>query len=122
MQIDVCQTKFIDEKAVAHVKKHLRPENEVLKVVESLKLLSDLSRLKILQALSVKELCVCDIACLFGISESATSHQLRILRNAKIVKYRKEGKAVYYSLSDNHIKTIVNSFLQHATHETRQTT
>jgi ArsR family transcriptional regulator len=66
-----------------------------------------------LQALSTAELCVCDLAVIANISQSATSHQLRILRQAHFVKYRKEGKVVYYSLYDEHIRSVIDLGLQH---------
>ena len=113
---NVCEINLVNEEAVSYVKSKMLSEDNSYSTVEYLNILNDLSRFKIIQALSIRELCVCDIACLFGMSQSATSHQLRVLRNAKIVKYRKEGKIVYYSLSNKHTKEIVNSILKHINH------
>ena len=77
-----------------------------LEMSELFKVFGDATRLKILYVLFDKEVCVCDIANIIGMQQSAVSHQLRVLKNANLVKYRKEGKAIYYSLSDNHVKTI----------------
>ena len=73
---------------------------------EVFKVFGDPTRLKILFSLFNKELCVCDISEVVGMQQSAVSHQLRVLKNANLVKYRRDGKAIYYSLSDNHVKTI----------------
>lgn len=112
----ICEINLVNEKSVNYVKKKMLSEDKLYSTVEYITIFNDLSRLKILHALSIRELCVCDIASLLEISQSAISHQLRILRNAKIVKYRKEGKRVYYSLLDNHIKIIINSVIKHINH------
>jgi len=109
----VCEATFIDEKKINKVKKHLPEENTLLGLSEIFKVLGDSTRLKILLSISSTELCVCDISALIGVSISAISHQLRLLKNARLVKYRKEGKMVYYSLDDNHIKSIVNEAKKH---------
>ncbi len=85
----------------------------VLQLAETFKVLSDPTRLKILFALSKAELCVCDISCLLGASESAVSHQLRILRAQRLVKYRREGKMAFYSLDDSHIESLFKAGLDH---------
>lgn len=95
----------------------LSPEREILSLAETFKTLGDPTRVKVLQALSVEELCVCDLARLLGISESATSHQLRVLRNKKLVRYRKEGKMAFYSLDDAHIDVLMKVALQHVREE-----
>lgn len=91
----------------------LSPEKEVGLLAEVFRTLGDPTRVKILQALSVEELCVCDLAKLLGISESATSHQLRVLRSQKLVRYRKEGKMAFYSLDDAHIDSLMKEALRH---------
>ena len=76
--------------------------------------LFDLAELfKILYSLLISEMCVCDIATLLGMSQSAISHQLRILKQSGLVKYRREGKTIFYSLSDNHVSTIINQGMEH---------
>jgi DNA-binding transcriptional ArsR family regulator len=91
----------------------LSPEREILSLAEIFRTLGDPTRVKILQALTVEELCVCDLAKLLGVSESATSHQLRVLRSQKLVRFRKEGKMAYYSLDDEHIDTLMREALRH---------
>lgn len=78
-----------------------------------LRLFGDCTRIKILYALFESEMCVCDIADLLGTSQSAVSHQLRVLKQSRLVKYRREGKTVYYSLADAHVKTIFDQGLEH---------
>ncbi|MHB8906351.1 MAG: ArsR/SmtB family transcription factor [Melioribacteraceae bacterium] len=109
----VCEVNFIDEKKVKAVKKRLAKDSMITELSGTFKNLSDFTRLKILLALAEDELCVCDIAALIGVSVSAISHQLRLLKNARLVKYRKDGKMVYYSLDDEHIKKIVNEATKH---------
>lgn len=109
----VCGVDFINKKNVEAVKEKL-PNNSLLsKLSETFKILSDFTRLKILLSLAEDELCVCDISALTGVSVSATSHQLRLLKNARLIKYRKDGKLVYYSLDDEHINKIVNEATNH---------
>lgn len=110
----VCEITFIDEKKVEYVKKNLPYDTVISNLTEQFKSLSDFTRLKILLALSKKELCVCDISALIGVSVSAISHQLRLLKNARLVKYRKDGKMVYYTLEDKHINKIINETLKHS--------
>jgi DNA-binding transcriptional ArsR family regulator len=77
------------------------------------KVLGDVTRVRMLTALSIQELCVCDLAAVLELSQSAVSHQLRLLRGARLVKYRKDGKVVYYSLDDDHVKTLFDQGLEH---------
>jgi len=114
---DVCEIYYVNEDHVRSARQALSPEREILSLAETFKTLGDPTRVKVLQALSVKELCVCDLARLLGISESATSHQLRVLRNKKLVRYRKEGKMAFYSLDDAHIDVLMKVALQHVGEE-----
>lgn len=109
----VCEIEFIDEKKVKAVKKKLPKDSLINALSETFKNLSDFTRLKILLSLAEDELCVCDIAALTNVSVSAISHQLRLLKNTRLVNYRKEGKMVYYSLDDEHISKIVNEAKKH---------
>ena len=109
----ICGETFIDEKKVSKAKKNIPDEEILSNLAESFKVLGDTTRLKILMALTNSELCVCDLSALIGVSVSAISHQLRLLRNLRFVKYRKEGKMVYYSLSDDHIKTLIEVAVTH---------
>ncbi|MCC8022460.1 MAG: metalloregulator ArsR/SmtB family transcription factor [Clostridiales bacterium] len=89
-------------------------EDEVLyDVADLFKIFSDSTRVKIMYVLFGGELCVCDIAELLEMSQSSISHQLRQLKQARLVKYRREGKSIYYSLADDHVKTIIGQGLEH---------
>jgi len=114
---DVCEIYYVNEDHVRSARQALSPEREILSLAETFKTLGDPTRVKVLQALSVEELCVCDLAKLLGISESAISHQLRVLRNKKLVRYRKEGKMTFYSLDDEHIDVLMKVALQHVREE-----
>jgi len=109
----VCEVELIDEKKVKAVQKKLPDDSLITELSETFKNLSDFTRLKILLSLAEDELCVCDIAALTGVSVSAISHQLRLLKNNRLVSHRKEGKMVYYSLDDEHINKIVNEASKH---------
>ncbi len=110
---NICKVKYVDKAKVKDVKKQMLKDNEINNLSEVFGILSDSTRIRIIFALSRKELCVCDISNLLGVSISAISHQLRILRNARLVKYRKQGKVVLYSLDDKHISTLFNEGLKH---------
>lgn len=113
----VCEVEYFDEIKVNSVKIKLTDDSLINQLTETFKILSDFTRLKILLSLAEDELCVCDIAALTGVSISATSHQLRTLKNARLVKYRKKGKMVYYSLDDEHINKIVIEAKKHCLEE-----
>lgn len=90
------------------------PDEEILyEIAELYKIFGDSTRIKILYVLFEAEMCVNDIAQLLNISTSAISHQLRILKQAQLVKFRREGKTIFYSLSDNHVRTILNQGMEH---------
>ena len=110
---DVCEVYYVDKKHVEKARKALSPDREILGLAETFRNLGDPTRVKILQALTVEELCVCDLAKLLGVSESATSHQLRVLRSQRLVRFRKEGKMAYYSLDDGHVVTLMGEALRH---------
>ncbi|MBO8128504.1 MAG: winged helix-turn-helix transcriptional regulator [Peptococcaceae bacterium] len=92
------------------------PDGEAVRMAETFKVLGDRTRIKILYALLQKELCVCELSAVVGQSISAISHQLRVLRGARLVKYRKEGKNVYYSIDDEHIILLFEQMLDHVRH------
>ncbi|NOY64927.1 MAG: winged helix-turn-helix transcriptional regulator [Nitrospirae bacterium] len=108
-----CEVDFFDPKRVASVKKKMKPETTMQALAETFKALADTTRVKIIFALSQQELCVCDLANLLGVTKSTVSHQLRVLRNMRLVKYRKDGKMVYYSLDDEHIENLFDEGLRH---------
>ena len=114
---DTCEIKIINKKKVSKVKKQLIDENLFQEMSEAFKATSDKTRLKILFALSKDELCVCDLSAVVDMSISLVSHQLRILRDKKLVKYRKEGKSVYYSLDDDHVVQLIKMAYDHVTEE-----
>jgi DNA-binding transcriptional ArsR family regulator len=92
------------------------PDEEILyDLAELFKIFGDSTRIKILYVLSEAEMCVFDIARLLNLSQSAVSHQLRSLKQSKLVRYRREGKTVFYSLADNHVRTIMNQGMDHIT-------
>lgn len=112
-KIEVCNCSVIHEDVVNEVKKHI-PEDEILyDLADLFKVFGDSTRVKILYALYQAEMCVCDISVLLEMSQSAISHQLRVLKQTRLVKYRREGKVVYYSLEDDHIKQIFDQGLIH---------
>ena len=111
--MDQCQEKVLHQEQVAHAMENIPDSDTLRSLTDIFKALSDPSRLKIVSALAACELCVCDLAAVSGSSESAVSHQLRILRNLKIVRYRREGKIVFYRLDDDHVKSLISQSIQH---------
>lgn len=110
---DVCNCTIIHSEVIKQVKNQMLEEEKLHDVALLFKVLGDLTRVKIMHALFLSEMCVCDIAALLGMTHSSISHQLRVLKQAKLVKYRREGKVVYYSLDDDHIQSIFNQALLH---------
>lgn len=113
INIDNCSCTIIHEEVVENVRKNILDEELLYNLSELFKIFGDNTRIKILCALFQAEMCVCDIAAVLCMSQSAVSHQLRILKQARLVKNRKDGKVVYYSLSDEHIKHIFDEGLVH---------
>ena len=103
----------VHEDTVRKVLKEMPPEEDLYDLAELFKVFGDSTRIKILYALFAAELCVGDIAQLLGMSQTAVSHQLRVLRTNKLVKGRKDGKIVFYSLSDDHVRTIIDQGMEH---------
>ncbi len=112
----VCGVQKIHAQALAKARKGMRPEKTLFDLAELFKVMGDHTRVRILDALSVEELCVCDLAELLEMSHSAVSHQLRCLRSAKVVKFRKMGKKVFYSLDDQHVINLFSQGLDHVNH------
>jgi DNA-binding transcriptional ArsR family regulator len=110
---DLCDVVHLHPARVAELRSALIGEDEVIDLVETLRALGDPTRVRILDALSHGELCVCDLAALVRMSESAVSHQLRLLRNLRLVKPRREGRMVFYALDDRHIITLFRQGLRH---------
>lgn len=112
-ELERCDCNVIHEDIVSKVKKMMPQEENLYDLAELFKVFGDSTRIKILSALFEAEMCVCDIAFLLNMTQSAISHQLRLLKQAKLVKYRKEGKVVFYSLDDHHVKKIIDQGLAH---------
>ncbi len=110
---DACEVFVADAARVARVRASLIGVREVDRLAETFRALGDPTRVRILDALSQDELCVCDVATLIGLSESAVSHQLRLLRNLRLVRARRDGRMVFYSLDDHHIVTLFQQGLRH---------
>ena len=109
----VCEVQIINKAKVKATKANLPGPDETLHIANIFKLLGDPTRLKIIMALMENELCVCDLAAVINSTVSAVSHQLRLLRSEKLIKFRKDGKMVYYSIDDNHIKNLVDQLKEH---------
>ena len=113
--IESCSCNVIHGEVVSEVKEKL-PEDETLNdLAELFKVFGDSTRIKILCALFEAEMCVCDLSALLNVSQSAISHQLRVLKSSRLVKFRRAGKIIYYSLDDEHIKHIFDEGLKHIT-------
>jgi ArsR family transcriptional regulator, lead/cadmium/zinc/bismuth-responsive transcriptional repressor len=116
---DVQASEFVDEARVKRVRRELVSFERAAELAETFSLLGDATRTRILHALSVDELCVSDLAALLEVSGSAASHQLRLLRDRRLVNVRREGKRTYYRLDDEHIRTLVDMGLSHAAEDAR---
>lgn len=108
-----CDCNHIHEDVVESTRKHMPDDEMLFDLAEFFKVFADSTRIKILWALHENELCVCDIAVVLNMTKSAVSHQLKILRQANLVKNRKDGKVVYYTLSDEHVKEIFEMAVEH---------
>ena len=113
--IDRCEVTCIHEQAVKEVRRQMIGDETAGYLAELFKTLGDATRVKLLFALMQRELCVCDLTAVIGTTESAVSHQLRVLRNQKLVKYRRDGKILYYSLADSHVEKLFEQGLEHVT-------
>ena len=115
--IERCDCNVIHEDIVNQVRDKMPQEESLYDLAELFKVFGDSTRIRILWALHETEMCVCDIANVLNMTKSAVSHQLRALREADLVKFRKSGKEVLYSLSDNHVKEIFEQGLVHIQEE-----
>jgi DNA-binding transcriptional ArsR family regulator len=114
---DVCEVVCVNTRAVGRAKKHMPAPDQVARVAETFAALGDPTRVRILAALATTELCVCDLAALLGMTLSAVSHQLRLLRHLGLVKYRKEGRLAHYALDDEHASEMLSQMLKHIEHQ-----
>lgn len=109
----ICDCEVIHSEVVKSVRKKITSKDEYIELASLFKLFGDGTRVQILHALEQSEMCVCDIAALLGITKSAVSHQLKALRLANLVKFRREAQTVYYSLADAHVKEILDKGFEH---------
>ena len=116
----MCDCNIIHQEAVNKALQKMPDDNLFGRLAEFFKILGDTTRAKILYALDQNEMCVCDIANVLGMSKSSISHQLATLRNMAIVKYRKQGKEVYYMLNDEHVKGLFELGIEHIEHQNRE--
>ncbi|MBE6048136.1 MAG: helix-turn-helix transcriptional regulator [Clostridium sp.] len=115
INIEKCSTSIIHEDKVREIKECIPADETLYDLAEFFKVFGDSTRIKIICALFKSEMCVCDLAALLNVSQSAISHQLRTLKGARLVRFRRQGKVVYYSLDDEHIKHIFDEGLSHIT-------
>ena len=113
MNVDCCEAQEIHEDLLRRVRETMPEETELYDLAELFKVFGDSTRIRILFVLFEAEVCVCDLAQALGMTQSAISHQLRILKQSRLVKSRREGKSVFYSLADEHVRTIIAQGQEH---------
>lgn len=109
----ICSENVHHHDIIDNISANMPDDDTLCVLAEFFRVFGDSTRIRILYALSKSEMCVCDIAELLGVSQSAVSHQLQILRSSRLVKYRREGKTVFYALNDEHIFSIINQGIEH---------
>ena len=112
-EIERCGFLCVHEDAVERVLSEMPGDETLYDLAELFKVFGDSTRIKILYALFEAELCVCDVSKLLGLTQSAVSHQLRVLKNSRLVKFRRDGKTVFYSLADDHVRKIIAQGMEH---------
>ncbi len=113
IEIDLCDVQLVDESAVQAALDDQADESEIAYLADTFQVLASPTRLRLVEALSHRELCVCDLAAIAGVSQSAVSHHLRQLRQLRIVRYRKDGRMAYYRLDDDHVATLLRTGIDH---------
>ena len=111
--VECCDFIHAHEDIVEKVRRELPGEDTLYDLTELFRIFGDSTRVRILYVLFEAEMCVCDIAQLLGMTQSAISHQLRALKQSKLVKFRRDGKTVFYSLADDHVRTILGQGMDH---------
>lgn len=111
--VESCEFICVHDELVKKVTDSLPQEEQLYDLADFFKVFADTTRIKILYVLFESEVCVCDLASLLGMTQSAISHQLRILKQSKLVKNRRDGKTIFYSLADDHIKSILGQGMEH---------
>ena len=118
VSLDRCEVECVDPERVAAVLGRLPDERTFQDLAETFRMLADPGRVRLISALlEAGELCVCDLAAVTGLSQTACSHNLRLLRSSRLVRYRKQGRNVYYALDDAHIRLLLDVSLQHVGHQ-----
>ncbi len=112
-ELPSCELIHAHPAEIDEIRSQMPDDDTLIDLAELFKVFGDSTRIKILSALSAKELCVCDLSTAVGMSSSAVSHQLKILKNASLVSFRREGKTVFYFLADDHVNTILKQGLEH---------
>ncbi len=115
--IECCEVFETHESLLKAIDEHMPDEEALVDAAELFKLFGDSTRIRILFALREGEVCVCDLAQALSMTQSAVSHQLRLLKNGKLVKKRRDGKSIFYSLADDHVMTIIAQGLEHVSEE-----
>ena len=108
-----CDCSAIHEETITYVRQDISSDDQLTAMSKLFKVFGDSTRINILAALNCHEMCVCDLAVLMDMTKSAVSHQLRVLRDNNLVKFKKKGKHAYYSLADDHVKEILDLALEH---------
>src|SRR5260221_10635738 len=116
-ELDTCEVTAVDPQRIRRVQAKMTDELTTQRLAEIFAALSDTTRLRIVEALALEELCVCDLSAALGLSQSGTSHHLRTLRNLRLVKHRRAGRLVYYALDDEHIRRLFAQGLEHVREE-----
>lgn len=119
-EMECCEVKELHEELLKTVADQMPEEEELYDLAELFKVFGDSTRIRILFVLFEAEVCVCDLAEALNMTQSAISHQLRILKQSKLVKSRREGKSIFYSLADGHVRAIINQGLEHIEEDGRQ--
>ncbi len=112
-KVPSCEFHHVHDETLKKISAVMPDEDSLFDLAELYKIFGDSTRIKILYALFESELCVCDIATLIGATVSAVSHQLRILKQASLVRFRRDGKTVFYSLADDHVRSILDQGMEH---------
>ncbi len=111
--LECCETTEVHEELLKIIDEHMPPEEELYDLAELFKVFGDSTRIRILFVLFEAEVCVCDLAQALHMTQSAISRQLKILKNSRLVKSRREGKSVFYSLADHHVRTMIGQGREH---------
>lgn len=114
-ETECCEEFCVHNTIIEQVKSKMYPDDRMKDLADFYKIFGDATRIRILCVLMQSEMCVCDLAELLHMTQSAISHQLRVLKQMKLVKYRRDGKTIFYSLADNHIQTIIHQGMEHIT-------